>query len=148
MTEHIDSKDHIRIHLTAKTELGRQLSEFYCRPFRDPVYNEFKHLIGFSLYLKTGCKESKFRTMNPFVCIERAKGIPGVWLPEFETIYRTGIRNSISSDETLVKRLLDSDLPFMVYNKVPGDLDIHPDRLIIADEVTSYRKFLRENRNK
>lgn len=136
----IDGVDHIRIHVDAATDLGRQLSEFYPRPFVVEGYAEFNHLIGFSLYLRTGCKHSKFRHLTPKECIDQIRRIRGVWRDDFEAEYCKGVEASLLQDPSLLDKLKESTLPLLIYNEKPGDVIGH--KAIASHFYESYRNLL------
>lgn len=135
-----DGVDHIRIHLDAKTELGQKLSEFYIRPFVVEGYAEFNHLIGFSLYLRTGCKHSKFRHLPPKDCLEQSRRVRGIWRDDFEVEYSKGIVASLITDPELVRELKTSTLPLLIYNRKPGDVIGH--KALVSRFYESYRQLL------
>ena len=117
-----DGVDHIRIHLDANTELGRKLSEFQIRPFTVEPYAEFSHLLGYSLWLKTGKCHSQLRHLTPFECLRIAKSYPGVWNKQFHEEYKNGVRASLLTDPKLLDMFLANGLPLMIYKVTPGDL--------------------------
>lgn len=61
-----DGIDHINVHYNAASTdpLGRQLSTFQSARFEHPYFGPFKSIEGFLLYVKTGCMDDEFRTMN------------------------------------------------------------------------------------
>lgn len=127
MTFKQDGVDHIRIHLKGETELGRKLSEFYIRPFRVPDLGEFNHLIGYSLYLKTGMDISKLRHLPPYECLRLIrKENPVQWDPQYYDRYSRGVIASLESDTTLVNMFMANELPYLLYRETPGDLDGDP----------------------
>lgn len=122
-----DGVDHIRIHLKGQTELGRQLSEFYIRPFRLPDLGEFNHLIGYSLYLKTGMDISKLRHLPPYECLRLIRQeIPSEWDPKYYERYSRGVIRSLEGDTKLFSMFTANELPYLVYRNVPGDMDGDP----------------------
>lgn len=135
-----DGVDHIRVHLSGKTELGRKLSEFYIRPFTTLHHGEFNHLVGYSLWLKNGMEISQLRHLAPFECLKLIKNTSdsNVWNNDFYKHYADGVKESIKSDAELYHFFIESDLPFIAYRDVPGDL--------LSGERTWIAKFLNEHR--
>lgn len=133
-----DGVDHIRIHLDANTALGRGLSEFQIRPFTVEPYAEFSHLLGYSLWLKTGKCHSQLRHLTPFECLRLVKtqACPGVWNKNFHEEYKQGVRASLLTDPNLLKAFLANGLPMMVYKTTPGDL--------MGDDRDGLRKIYQE----
>lgn len=124
MTNLIDGKDHIRIHLEGATSLGRELSEFYVRPFVVEPFAEFNHLVGYSLWLKTGKVRSQLRCLSPYESLRFVKRVEscGVWNNTYEEEFKAGVKASLLADPDLVDRFLDNKLPLMMYKTYPGDL--------------------------
>lgn len=135
-----DGVSHIRIHIDAYTELGRRLSEFYPRSFTVEGYAEFSHLLGYSLYLRTGCKHSRFRHLSPKDCLKYIRCIRGVWAADFEIEYRKGLQASLLADPELITMLKDSTLPLLIYNEKPGDVIGY--KAIAGRFYEEYRKSL------
>lgn len=118
-----DGVDHIRLHVKAATSLGCRLNEFYTRKFSTPEFAEFDHLLGYSLFLRTGCIQSKFRHLPPLECLELYKKTTAVWNPTYKTQYNAGLLASLHTDPELTRMLLSSTLPLVVYKKTPNELD-------------------------
>ena len=140
-----DGVDHIRVHIKAKTELGRQLSEFYVRPFRLPELGEFNHLIGLSLYLQTGMDISELRHLPPYECLRRIHRLDPA-SKQFTLYYDTyskGVIKSLESDVSLFKTFVENPLPYLIYRETPGDLD-GDDRTWLAIFYNRFSEAMKE----
>ena len=137
----VDGVDHIRIHSRAATGLGMMLSEFTVRSFRVPKYGEFRHLLGYILYLKTGMKYSEFRYLTPHKCLEFVKTVSTVWNPDYNKDLLAGVKAFVYSDGMLMDDLAKSTLPILSYRQVPGDL---MEASEIANAYTEIREHLQQ----
>lgn len=147
----VDSNDgieFINVHNRGKHELGRMLSQYYVAQFEHPYFGPFQCLEGFWFYLRSGCADDKFRSLNGYLSKERGK--------ERELLKNTKLRLSNRHRELLLtsasyakidqhpeikEALVSSTLPFEHYYLWNDTLPIRPDG---AEKVIARFEKLRE----
>jgi hypothetical protein len=68
----LDGITHINVHTKAGTELGKMLAYYFESPFTHPYFGRFKCIEGFRCYIRGGCKDDVFRTLNGYRANKRA----------------------------------------------------------------------------
>lgn len=110
-----DGVDHINIHPTSNTRLGRMLSTFADIPVEHPIHGRFRTAEGFRAYLLTGLDKDEFRSMSGYECHKHLKSLNKVWYNDYEVDFEMGIRNKIVNKEELLRMFIESEQPFTMY---------------------------------
>lgn len=113
-----DGVDHINIHSTAATELGRMLDNLATVPFTHPEYGEFKTVEGFYWYLISGQRDGSFRTHNGHGVRQAAKYLmqdPKHLSGRYAHEASTATYLKVIQNEELKTLLRESTLPLTCY---------------------------------
>jgi hypothetical protein len=111
-----DGIDHIWLSSEANTELGRQLYIGAKRPFVDPKWGQFDSVYAFWVWYDGG-KLDSLRSLHHDNMIRSSlagmNSSPGGWSEVVEVLKR-----SVIQDPRLNQMLVESTLPFAVYDKL------------------------------
>lgn len=132
----IDGVDHIRIHINAETELGRMLSDFSSVPVVSSKWGKFKTAVGYTVFLRTGCTHPElYQNLDSFQAVNKAKREESVHNPMYNTDYKSGLTSKVINCPELFQLLVQSELPFVVYEK--GNSIIVPHYTALRDRLKS-----------
>lgn len=144
-----DSIDHINLHYNfAKTPVGRRLSTFYAARFNHPSLGPFKCIESLRLYVKTGCQDDTFRSLNGTEAINHYReamdrgNLKNNNVPNMGAVMMDAYYAMLNAHPVIASLFTESTLPFDFYYLVPGTQ--HPIRPKDSAELTQTLTTLRD----
>lgn len=119
-----DGVTHINVWSKAKTELGRQLSNFAHTPFTHPVHGYFASIEGYWYWCGSGMQHDALRNLHGFTAKSAGMRYEFVFRPEdeFQDLIREGLRLKLEQNPGLLAAFINSKLPFVHYFVYPGNV--------------------------
>lgn len=119
LREENDGKLFINVYSQARTQLGRDLSNFAHTPFTHPKYGKFSSVEGAYYYFYTGRRHEKLRTLSGVMAkSEGLSLIPIGWhnqnieiLNEFKDFIRECLQCKLREHKDILWALISTDLP-------------------------------------
>ena len=115
-----DGVTHLNVYTKAKTQIGRDLTNFSHHPFRHPLLGHFESSEGLHYFLKTGRKNQEFRKLWGYKAKEL--GVAYCKIPDnivldyqFDWMFRIGLVAKITQNPELFEAFIASELPFAHY---------------------------------
>lgn len=110
-----DGVDHINVYSKGKTELGRQLSNFYKSVFVLPDDGMFKSVEGYWFWLGTGKQHESLRYSSGYTAKANGSKYAKVVVEAFEEKIKSAIAAKIHQNPELEELLKQSTLPLEHY---------------------------------
>jgi hypothetical protein len=148
LREENDGKLFINVYSQARTQLGRDLSNFAHTPFTHKKYGEFNSVEGAYYYFYTGRRFEKLRKLSgAWAKSEGLSLIPNEWRnqnaeidDEFKKIIRECIQCKLRENKNILWVLISTDLP-LEHFYVKGERIINKTKhKWILDEIDRIRK--------
>lgn len=128
-----DGTTHYNTHTKGASPLGRMLATYYEAPFTHPYFGYFKCIEGFWYYIRGGCKDDGFRSLNGYRAKKRARTgeKDGTYekntVPHLKEVMLHANYFKIDQNKEIKDELVKSTLPFDYYFlHGPGKLLIRP----------------------
>lgn len=115
-----DGFDHIRIHPSAETALGRLLCNAAHLPLIHPIYGEFACMEGYWQWLRTGMQHELFRTVMGHRAYSIGMRYTTLVIPDFRKRVLEGLdckitQGTYGGGKRLSDLIVLSNIPFVQY---------------------------------
>lgn len=115
-----DGVSHINVYSRGATELGKQLSHFWKKPFVHPFYGKFNSMEGFWHYIKAEAPDDQLRTLHGPEAKFYGAALPrGRLYDSFYDVIIEANFHKIVQNAELAQMVVDSTLPFDHYFLLP-----------------------------
>ncbi len=120
----MDGVDHINVYSKARTELGKQLSNFAHIPFSHPAFGFFASMEAYWYWLSTGKQHDSLRRLYGATAKTAGIRLTPVKMDEtqFRNLIEDGLRLKVVQNAKLCQALRKSTLPlrhYYVYGNTP-----------------------------
>lgn len=131
----LDGVTHINTHYNdSKEPLGKMLAPWAVYPFKHPYFGPFKTIEGFWHFLRSGCVDDRFRSLNGHRAKKRMKDglqrgthVKVQLPPDIDHIMLLAHYAKIDQNPVIKEALIASTLPFDQYFLYDNKLIIRPD---------------------
>lgn len=111
----LDGVGHINIYSSAKTSLGRLLSNFARTPFFHPEYGYFASMEGFYYWASTGKMHDELKPLYGYLAKKKGKEFPVVKYRKFQEDVTRAAKLKVIQNPEILELLSRNDLPFYHY---------------------------------
>lgn len=155
-----DGDTHINVWSKAKTQLGRDLSNFAHTPFDHPEFGHFASVEGFWYWLSTGMDQDGFRALYGFKSKQTGKLLRDELVKngqlkhveDFDAQIKKAILCKIEQNPSISQALKESTLPlthYYVWGESPTWKVTYPDKYAwIHEFISDVRDYLQGKAHK
>ena len=145
-----DGVDHINIWGFGETELGRQLSTQYRKPFVHEHFGRFNTIDGLWHWISSFERDDRLRHLSDKQLKMFSSNLTRMRVPHFRFLILDAIWQRINQDKALKKMMIESFLPFTCYYYHRRDTSLPRMSITAAHWLipgyTEIRMALKENR--